>query len=59
MNKASGVVKKTLFSIFEFKNEEWQLADFESIDTLQFELIDGMYQLSPKKTSECTYQEFE
>ena len=59
MNQAKGSVKKSLFAICEQKNDIWQQADFENIDTLQFELIDGEYQLSPKKASECTYQEFE
>ena len=59
MNQAKGSIKKTLFSIEELKNEGWKSIDFENIDTLQFEFVDGIYQLSPKKTSECTYQEFE
>lgn len=59
MNQAKGSVNKSLYSIMELQNNNWIKASFDNFDTLQFEIIDGMYQLSPKKTSECTYQEIE
>lgn len=59
MNQASGSIKKSLYSILELKNDIWTKADFGNIDTLQFESIDGVCQLTPKKSSVCTYQEFE
>ncbi len=59
MNQTKGSVQKTLYEIFELKDSKWVKANFKKIDTLQFILIDGEYQLSPKKTTECSYQEIE
>lgn len=59
MNQANGSVTKTLYKIFEYKNDEWKQSELNDFEILQFEPIENNYQLSPKKTTACIYREID